>query len=148
MARVIDPSSSISSTLMASVYMQLFALMFVVVNGHHQVIRLAALSFKTLGAGEFVFTNDMAINVLQLSSRIFQMGLQIAFPIFAVILLINIGMGLMARAAQGFPVLMLSFPLRLGVGLLILISTIPVVVVLARENNLQLLDWVAYLINA
>jgi hypothetical protein len=61
----------------------------------------------------------MADSAIELGSRIFSEGFRLSLPIFAVILTINIAMALITKFAQEFQVMMLSFPLRLAVGLFV-----------------------------
>jgi flagellar biosynthetic protein FliR len=146
MAKVIDPSSRVQNTIFSNLLSQILVLMFIITNSHLEVIRLLADSFRTVGPGAFVISNDIANPIITLSSQIFVVGLQLAFPIVAIIILMNIGMGLMARVGQDFPVLMLSFPLRFGLGFIIVLAIMPVIITISRQSCEHLVQWLGFLV--
>jgi flagellar biosynthetic protein FliR len=146
MAQTIDPSMGTKSSLFSSVLVQVFFMAFIVYNGHHEIIRLAAYSFKTLPPGAYFLDASLGETVIKVSGQIFYTGLQIGFPILAAIIIINLSMGLLARIGQDFPVLMLSFPLRLGMGFIILMGVMPVVISVMRKVNREMLEWIALLV--
>lgn len=147
MAKLIDPATGSQSTPFSGIFVQMFYMVFLITDSHHEVIRLAAYSFQTIPPGSFMLNSDLMQIFISLSSQIFTVGLQIAFPIFAVMLMINIAMGILARVGQDFPVLMISFPIRFGVGFLIMLGVMPVIISVCRKVNGELLEWIAYLVH-
>ncbi len=143
MAQVMDPVSSVSTTLFSNLLMQLFIIVFLIFDGHHDVLRIAMSSFKTLPPGTLLVNEATVGGVNGLVARILVVGLQLALPVIAVNLMVNIAMGILARVGEDFPVLMLSFPLRFGLGFIILIAIVPVMVSFCREANEILLQWLA-----
>jgi flagellar biosynthetic protein FliR len=146
MAQIIDPSTGEQSSPFSGIFIQIFYMVFLITDSHHEVLRLAAYSFKTIPPGGFLLSSDLLEIFFSLTSQIFTVGLQIAFPIFAVMLMINIAMGVLARIGQDFPVLMISFPIRFGVGFLVMLGVMPIIISVTRKVNGELLEWVAYLI--
>jgi flagellar biosynthetic protein FliR len=132
MARIIDPTLDTQASIYASIFIQLFIVMFLIFNGHLDVIKLIVLSFDNLNPSTFHINAELTESIVWYSSRIFAVGLQIAMPIFVAILFVNIAMGLISRIGQDFPVLMLSFPLRIGIGLSMMISLMPIIIVVCR----------------
>ncbi len=141
MAQQIDPASSTQATLFSNLYIRMFLMTFLIFDGHHEVLRIAALSFRTLPPGTF-FVNDVMINeIINFSNTLFIVGLQIAIPVLTVNLMLNLAMGLLARVGQDFPVMMLSFPLRFAFGFIIILATIPITVWICRRMNEQLMNY-------
>ncbi len=147
MAQVVDPGGGNSSTVLAGILLQIFTVMLLITDTHLDVIRIAAISLETLGPGAFIISGDIAEIMVEASSKIFYMGIQIAFPVFAVILMTNVGMGLMARVGEDFPVLMLSFPIRILLGFLILGSLFPIIVEASKIVASDIIDYLAYFAN-
>ncbi|OGV39394.1 MAG: hypothetical protein A2020_09210 [Lentisphaerae bacterium GWF2_45_14] len=146
MGNVIDPVTNSGSTPFSHLLVQSFFIIFLIFDGHHEVIRLAAYSFQTIPPGGFIPGADLAETAISLSSRIFFVGIQIAFPIFASMFILSVAMGIIARIGEDFPVLELSFSIRFALGFTVLIGTIPVIMAISREINGEVLEWVGYLI--
>jgi flagellar biosynthetic protein FliR len=62
---------------------------------------------------------------VRIFSQAFVVAVQIAAPIFATLLLVNIGLGIMARLVPQMNVFILGFPVTIGVGMIILIGALP-----------------------
>ncbi len=146
MAKTIDPAGGGSSTVLAGIMKNIFYMSFLIIDGHHEIIRLAIGSFHVLGAGEFMLSESLIYGAVEASSQIFVLGLKLALPVFTVILIVNIGMGLLARIGEDFPVLMLSFPIRIGLGLTVLGIMFPTIVSIAKHVNGEITEWMIYII--
>jgi flagellar biosynthetic protein FliR len=57
--------------------------------------------------------------------KAFVAAVQIAAPIIAALLLTNVGMGIVARLVPQMNVFILSFPVTIGVGLIMLAGALP-----------------------
>jgi flagellar biosynthetic protein FliR len=77
--------------------------------------------------GHLFLKEDHMISIIETSNDIFIHSFQLALPIIAIMFLINVCMGIISRFGEDFQVLMLSFPIRLGVGLTLLISLLPII---------------------
>jgi flagellar biosynthetic protein FliR len=60
-----------------------------------------------------------------LLSTAFVVAVQIAAPVMAALLLANVGMGIVARLVPQMNVFILSFPVTIGVGMIMLAGTLP-----------------------
>jgi flagellar biosynthetic protein FliR len=103
--------------------MQLFAvLLFLAVNGHHQLLQALALSFRHLPLGGVGGTlgTDVFGAVASLGSLIFEVALRLAAPITAVMLLSNVAVGMLGRAIPQLNLIALHLPAHVGITLLIL----------------------------
>lgn len=145
MAEVVDPATNIDGTLLSGVFVKVFYIMFIIQDGHYEIIRIAAASFQTLQPGQFLVTSSLVETVIMMSSQVFVVAMQICMPIVATMLLINIALGLLARLGEDFEVLMISFPIRFGLGFIILMWTFPIVLSFCRKINEELFGWVSYL---
>jgi len=125
MSRQMDPTSGEQSTTISFMLTQMMIILFLALDLHLLFIRVAAESFSHHQPGQNIITYDHMITIVNLGSNIFTYALQMSIPIIAVMLVINISMGIISRFGQDFQVLMISFPLRLGVGLMMLIFLMP-----------------------
>lgn len=143
MASVFDPGSDTDSTPFSHLLVETFLIIFLIFDGHHEVIRLAAYSFQTIPPGTFMPTQEMGETLMTLSSRIFLTGMQIGFPVFAAMFILSIAMGITARIGEDFPVLELSFSIRFALGFMVVVGCLPVVVSITRQLCNEMLEWIA-----
>ena len=125
MTRQLDPTSGEESNTIAFMLTQMMFILFLALDLHLAFIELAAKSFNYHNPGQNIISADHLDTIVNLGSDIFVYALQMSIPIIAVMLVINLSMGIISRFGQDFQVLMLSFPLRLGVGLMLLIVLMP-----------------------
>ena len=143
MGQVMDPVSNISTTLFSNFLMQIFIMVFLVFDGHHEVIRIAVSSFRTLPPGTLLLDENVVGGIIGLIGRVLIVGFQLSLPVIAVNLLVNLAMAILSRVGEEFPVLMLSFPIRFGLGFIILIATVPMMLSMCREANDLMLEWLS-----
>lgn len=125
MSAQLDPSSGEQSTTIAFMLTQMMFIVFLALDLHLFFIKIAVQSFQYHKPGQNIISYDHLSIITSLGSEIFVYALQMSIPIMAVMFIINLSMGIISRFGQDFQVLMLSFPLRLGVGLIMLIILIP-----------------------
>ena len=145
MASLMDPGTEVETSVFSSFMMQLFIIIFLIFDGHLEVVRIAASSLQTLPPGTYLINDSMVGGVMGLTARIFVVGLQLALPVMAVNMLLNISLGIIARIGEEFPVLMLSFAIRFALGFLVLSAMVPTTLAICRNINEQMLGWLTSL---
>lgn len=60
-------------------------------------------------------------------STLFALGLKFAAPVIATILLVNVALAVLGRAAPQLNVLAVAFPIQIGLGLLVLAASLPLI---------------------
>lgn len=125
---IVDPQSGVRNNLIAMLYANLVLVTFFLVNGHHAVLRALGASYQQvpLGAGGQV-SGAIVGTVVEMLGLIFVLGTRLAAPLILVLLVVELAMGLMARAAPMLNLMVIGAPLRLLVGLLVLGVMIPMV---------------------
>jgi flagellar biosynthetic protein FliR len=120
-----DPQSSAQTAVLGQ-FLGLFAmLLFLSMNGHALVITALAESFRVLpvAAGP---VNPIGWRVLvSWSGVIFSAGLLIALPVIAALLVANVAVGIMTRAAPQLNIFAVGFPVTLVTGLVALFLVTP-----------------------
>lgn len=140
-----DPTGE-TRTLLSHVLSQLFIVAFLVSDMHLEIFKIIALSFQTLPPGSFVVDGSLVEFFIRAVSSIFLVGIQLALPIMAAMFMINLGMAVLARIGEDFPVMMLSFALHLGVGILIFGAMLPSIMEFCRSYGLKLLESMLFII--
>jgi flagellar biosynthetic protein FliR len=73
-----------------------------------------------------------SMTLVQLAGKVFVIALQIAAPATVLLLLVNVGMGVVARMVPQMNVFIIGFPLMITVGLIMFIVAMPAFVSMTR----------------
>ena len=121
-ASVVDPSSGASSLALASAFQAFMLLVFVAIDGHHDVLRAAALSYEVLPVGAGGPASLAFLDVVRLASGIFEIAVRLAAPVTVAMMLSNVAMGILGRAIPQLNLMMLQLPAHvvMTLGLLML----------------------------
>lgn len=141
-ANILNPDSQTQRPLLSEVYFVLAVLVFLSLNGHHLLIRVLQQSFTVVPLGQFLFGPQTLAQLSLLFAQIFGVALMIAAPINGILTLIDIIMGLIARTAPQMNILLLSFSIKIYVGLLTLLFSLGFTVQFLRDLLPRLMDQV------
>lgn len=124
-AMFFDPSTRGRSSAISQ-FMALVATMaFLAVNGHLVLLEALAESFITMPISQAPFSSNAALELVRWGGRIFSAGLQLALPIIAALLITQVALGILTRAAPQLNIFGIGFPITLGVGFLTLSLALP-----------------------
>jgi flagellar biosynthesis protein FliR len=124
---VVDPQGGVRSNLVANLYGNLALISFLMMNGHHALLRALAASYTAIPIGEGGIGPSLAGTVVQLLGIVFVLGARLAAPIVVVMLLVEVGTAIMARVAPSLNLLAVAPPIRVAVGLLAMATMVPLV---------------------
>ena len=116
-ATTIDPSSQADSGVM-QVFGQLGAsLLFFVFGLDRQILRAFALSLAEHPPGAFQISAGSAEAVIGLGAGMFTLGLRLALPVVALLLLVDLSLALLSRVNAQLQLLTIAFPAKMLVTL-------------------------------
>lgn len=118
MVNVVDPDSGVSEAVTAHFLYMVSLLTFLALNGHLYLLGGLMRSFEVLPPGAILVTPRLATEILALSGQIFVLAIQIGAPVIAAIILVDLALALISRASPQMNVLIIGFPLKIGVGFL------------------------------
>jgi flagellar biosynthetic protein FliR len=98
----------------------LSTLIFVGTGGHAMLLGLALESFRWLPIGQSILNQDTYGLVIRWSSMIFLGGLLMALPVMVSLLFINVGLGVVTRAAPSLNIFAVGFPAMVIAGFIVL----------------------------
>jgi flagellar biosynthetic protein FliR len=130
---VIDPLINIQMPVIAQFQALLATWVFFMVDAHHDMIRAIVVSFQYIPPLGFHLEDWTVQALLHLAGGMFALAIKIAAPLMVTLLLTNVALGVMARAAPQMNVFLLSFPLTISLGLLILGLSLPWFVILLQK---------------
>jgi flagellar biosynthetic protein FliR len=131
-----DPQGSGQTPTVAQFYGIVAILVLLATNGHHVVLAALAESFRVLpvGDGPLVAAGFRDL-VLWGGTQIFTAGVMMSLPVVGALLIANIAIGVLTRAAPQLNIFAVGFPITLLVGILILYVSIPLVVPMLDHLN-------------
>jgi flagellar biosynthesis protein FliR len=123
-AQFLDPARGTQTPLIGSFLGVLAMLTFLVIDGHLLVIAAVVQSFELIPiSANLSVVNSQSIALA--GSIMFMLALQISLPVMAAVLISNIVLGILARAAPQLNVMSIGFSITIGVGLWILWVSLP-----------------------
>jgi flagellar biosynthetic protein FliR len=119
-----DPVNASQTPIVAQWLGMIAALAFLALNGHLYMLSALAESFRTLPVGDMMSTKGF-YGVASWGGSIFAYALQISLPILAALLITNIALGILTRAAPQLNLFAVGFPITLAIGFFVLALSMP-----------------------
>ena len=135
-AGIIDPALGEGNQSVAMFMDMLFAVVFLMSGGHHLMLLLLNGSFGAFPVGEPIDVAAMAELVLDASSFMLLLGLKLAAPVLAGFFVLSVVLGVLSRVLPEMNVLMMSLPLRCGLGFVLTMAIMPLMQTVAEEMAL------------
>lgn len=120
-----DPQNSGQTPIVAQFVGILTILVFVSMGGHEMVILSLMESFSALPVGADPVSGAGFRQVAELGGMIFRAGMWLALPVVGSILVVNLSLGIMTRAAPQLNIFAVGFPITLGLGFVVLLFALP-----------------------
>jgi flagellar biosynthetic protein FliR len=120
-----DPASGGQATAPSRFFGTIIGLLFIVTNGHLLVVAAVVQSFQTFPVAQEPFAFLRALQPQVWGMEVFALGLWIALPLIGMLLFVNLVLGVISRVAPQMNVFAIGFPVTLGVGLLGMLLTLP-----------------------
>lgn len=124
-ASVIDQQQGISVAVMGQFFMLITMLLFLAMNGHLAFIKMLADSFVAWPVGTAVVQPETFGVLLTAIGGMLRNALGIALPAVVALLVVQIAMGVMSRAAPTLNLFAVGFPVTLMLGLVVIERTLP-----------------------
>lgn len=119
-AAVLDPVSGANSVVLSSLIGNIAGFVFLATSAHHEVLRGVFLSFEALPLGGGIPASEGFANLARLGAVVFEVGVRLAAPFTAVMLVSNVAVGMLGRAIPQLNLISLQLPAQIGLTLLIL----------------------------
>lgn len=124
---ILDPIDTSAQMPVLGIFTRMFAVtLLLTLDLHHVMLGALAESFSTLVPGSPVSMEGGLQEMVRLGSVLFVLGVRFAAPVIAVVLLTNVSLALLTRAAPQINLLAVSFPVQISLGLFALAAAIPV----------------------
>ncbi len=135
-ANVYDPQNQRQISLMSQFQSVFAILLFLALDAHHLFLRAIVQSYRLLPPGELDLSGGAVPFLVDLTGNMFVLAVRFSAPILALLLLSGLVLGIMSRVFPQLNVFMLSFPINIGLALLVIGLTFQMVsMLLTREFN-------------
>ncbi|MBZ5611677.1 MAG: flagellar biosynthetic protein FliR [Acidobacteriia bacterium] len=116
-ASMVDPATQADTTTLQMMAQLIAGSLFFAFGFDRQVIHILARSFESVPGGTYALTGASVEAVARLGSGIFLTGLQLALPVLALLLLLDIAFAVLGRLQTQLQLLSLSFAVKMLVAL-------------------------------
>ena len=135
---VFDPHFEEQMSIIAK-FQNIFAmLIFLTLNAHHYVIKAICRSFEIVPPGQMKFSVKITSYMVSMGSEIFSLALKISAPVVASLLLSNIIFGILVRTVPQINIFIVTFPLIIGIGLVVLGISMPYVYEIFKSSFISI----------
>ncbi len=119
-----DPQSAGESTTLGEFLTLLATLIFLALNGHLMLLAGLSASFELLPIGTAVSPPGFGL-LVRWGATIFSAGVLLSLPLIAALLITNIALGVLTRAAPQLNLFAVGFPVTMTVGFAVLLLSLP-----------------------
>jgi flagellar biosynthetic protein FliR len=125
MAQILDPLTGESDEPLGMLLETVFILLFLSANGHHLFLLTISRSYESFPGGSMPTISVLTEGIIEAGSVMLVAGLRLAAPLLGAFLLLMVALAVLARVAPEMNILFISFPLRIGLGLLMVTVFLP-----------------------
>jgi flagellar biosynthesis protein FliR len=123
-ASTIDPSTEADSAVLQVLTQLMAGIVFFALGLDRQVIRVLAESFTSVPLIAAARSASLMEAVIGLGSQVFLVGLRLAMPVMALLLLAELSFAILAKVHSQFHMQSLAFPSKMLTGLAVLAITL------------------------
>jgi flagellar biosynthetic protein FliR len=121
----VDPARGGATPVLSQFLLILGILLFLSVDGHLALIGVLVESFRWAPVGPAGLAPEGLWSLVLWGGKVFEAGLVIALPALIALLGINLGMGVVSRAAPQLNLFAVGFPVAMLFGFLVLLLSLP-----------------------
>jgi flagellar biosynthetic protein FliR len=148
LVNLMDPASSIQTPLLGDLF-QLLGTLVVIAAGLDRILLASVVrSFRVVPLGTYALGAPTAASIVRAAGGFFLAALELAAPILAATLLVEIAVALLGKLSPQLPVMSLTVPLKTLTGFVILIGSLALWPRFAEARFAGLLDMAERLIAA
>lgn len=124
-ASFFDPNTAGRSSAVSQMLTLIATMAFLAMNAHLVLLEALAESFISMPISATPMASGAPLELARWGGKIFSTGLQLSLPIVAALLITNVALGILTRAAPQLNLFGVGFPITLTVGFLVIAATLP-----------------------
>ena len=140
MATMYDPSSNSQISISGNLLTIMYTLLFFITNSHITLLAVAVKSFQVVPIGLESVNSKVGIYMIELFGYILVYAVQLALPVIVMEILVEVAVGILMRVVPNINVFVVNLQLKLMVGLVVLLTIIPVLVYFISKLNMIMME--------
>jgi flagellar biosynthesis protein FliR len=117
-SEALDPTTGQQSPIVGQFYLFIASMLFIYLNGHLWLFSTVQDSYRSIPIGfDFSFTTKITEQILYFTGQLFAIGFSTVMPIFQILLLTTLLMGVMSKIMPQMNIFMVAMPLKIYIGL-------------------------------
>jgi flagellar biosynthetic protein FliR len=144
MINVVDPQTGSNVSIMDQLGYWVCVVVFLLLNGHHIMFLAIIDSFKLVPIGFYMMQEAMMVKFMDMGAQLFILAIKIGAPVIASLALVSVGFGLVAKFSPQMNVMIVAFPLKIVVGLVLFSFTLQIIVIFTKNYVAQFKELLMY----
>lgn len=124
-ASFFDPTMNSQSSAVARFFGYMTSLLFIALNGHLLILMTVVRSFEVFPVDQNFLAALSLMKLYHLGGELFASALWISLPVVGMLMFVNLVLGIVSRVAPQMNIYAVGFPVTLGVGLIGVAATLP-----------------------
>lgn len=126
MASAYDPMNSAQITVLGRMLNILTILIFLSINGHLMILMALGKSFEIIPPYGFHLSGALMEGIFDFSRSIFVLAVKFSAPVIAILIFVNLALGIMARTVPQLNMFVIGFAVTMMAGFIVLALSMPV----------------------
>lgn len=153
----LDPTTEQQSALVGMIMTLLGTLIFLVINGHLLLLRTLADTFQLVPPGSVfslaAFRNASLATIRPMAGAdgipgFYEFGIKLAGPVIVALIATTLAEAVIAKTVPQVNIMVIGFGIRIMLGLLVMILSLPMVCLLIRSHMILYPDWAGAIVSA
>ena len=140
MANMYDPTSNSQISVHGSLLTMMYTLLFFITDSHMNLLAIAIKSFQVVPMGLTAVSREIGMHAAVLFGYILVYAVQLALPMIIVEMVTEVAVGILMRVVPNINVFVVNLQLKIGIGVIVILTLIPVLVQYLGKLNLLMLE--------
>ncbi len=127
-----------SPTMVGELKYMATLMIFFIINGHHYIFESLWASVRAVPITTFEVTESTYELLIRFATTVFIIAIKMSAPVLIALFLTNLALALLARVAPQTNIFILSFQMKIIVGILTLLAASPLVILVAKHFLLNM----------
>ncbi|HPF17527.1 MAG TPA: flagellar biosynthetic protein FliR, partial [Thermotogota bacterium] len=142
-ANIFDPQSQTESVIVSQLVYLTGTYIFTIIKGPVVLLGILIESFVRVPAGIMTFDKELTWSLSLVLGEVLVFGMKVGMPMIVFMLLVTVVLGIMAKLLPQLNVFVVGIPLKIFVGLIILIGLLPILAETMVRYTQELGDWIS-----
>ena len=124
MSMALDPVGGVQAPIIGRFYNLCFSMLFILGGGYHWFIKTLVESFEIIPINKAFIGPNIVYGTVNTISNYITISFKLAMPLLGILILVDFGLGVLARAVPQMNMFVVGIPLKIIILFVLLIVTI------------------------